>query len=122
MLDKLNRLKDDLNGSKAEKFKTEGLGQFLTGDVTLLFGPKPYTMSFFKGTVVGLQEGIPLSGIDFGVGGPEEGWQELYQHKNFSRAISPKHGKLTLQGNMVRAMSNLNCLGYVAKALCNVMN
>lgn len=121
MLEKLNRLKDVLNGSEADKFKNEGLGQYLTGDVTLTIGEKNYTMSFFKGTVVGLEEGIPLTGLDIGIAGPEDGWQELYQHHNFSKAISPKHGKLRLQGNMVRAMGNLNCLGYLAKALCRVM-
>lgn len=120
MLDKLILVQAKLNGEEAEKFKTSGMGAYLSGDVALVFGDQAYTLSFHRGTVTEVVKGIPLTGVDFGVAGPEEGWQELYKHKNFYKAIAPEKGKLRLQGNMVKAMGNLNCLGYLANVLCAV--
>lgn len=121
MLDKLVLVQEKINGEEAEQFKTEGLGEYLTGDVALVIGAQPYTLSFHKGRIIEVIKGLPLTGVDFGVAGPVEGWQELFEHRNLYRAIAPKHGKLHLQGNMVKAMGNLNCLGYLAKVLCSVI-
>ena len=121
MLDKLMMVKDILNGEEAATFKTEFWGEHLSGAVTLTFGTQPYTLTFYRGTVIEVVKGFPLTGTEFGVAGPEEGWQELYEHKNFHRAIAPKHGKLRLQGNMVKAMGNLNPLAFMARVLCRVM-
>jgi hypothetical protein len=118
MLEKLIKVQERLNGVEAEQFKTEAYGEYLTGDITLVFGEQSYTLSFYEGTVVHVAKGTPLTGIDIGVGGPEVGWQELYTHKNFSKAINPMHGKLQLMGNMIRCMSNLNCLGFLGRAIC----
>ncbi len=121
MKGKLLAVQKILNGEKAGDFKENGLGQYLTGDVTLTFDAESYTMTFHKGTVVEVLDGTNLTGVKMGVAGPTEGWQELYGHRNFSRAIAPKHGKLRLQGNMVKCMGNLNCLGYIARVLCEVV-
>lgn len=121
MLEKLILVQEKLNGEEAEKFKTDGFGIYLTGDVSLVFGDQSYTLSFHRGTVTEVVKGIPLTGVEFGVVGPEEGWQELYAHKNFYKAIAPEKGKLRLHGNMVKAMGNLNCLGYLANVLCAVI-
>lgn len=121
MLEKLRMVQDILNGEEAEQFKNEAFGQYLSGAVTLTFGDQPYTLTFYRGIVIEVVKGFPLTGTEFGVVGPEEGWKELYEHKNFHRAIAPKHGKLRLQGNMVKAMGNLNPLAYMARVLCRVM-
>jgi hypothetical protein len=121
VLDKLIQVQEKINGEESERFKTEGLGQYFTGDVALIFGEQTFTLSFQRGTITEVFQGSPLTGVDFSVAGPEEGWQELYVHKNFYRAIAPEKGKLHLQGNMVKAMGNLNCLGYLAKVLCTVV-
>lgn len=121
MKEKLLQVQILINGEKAEDFKENGLGKYLSGDVTYTFAEKAYTMTFHEGTMIAITEGVKLTGIDMGVTGSNEGWQELYMHKNFSRAIAPKHGKLSLQGNMVRCMGNLNCLGYISRILCEVV-
>jgi len=121
VLNKLILVQEKLNVEQAEKFRTYGLGQYLTGDVILTFGKQSYTLSFHKGKVIEVAKGIPLTGIDIGVTGPEEGWQELYEHKNFFKAIAPGKGKLSLQGNMLKAQGNLNSLDYLARVLCSVI-
>lgn len=119
MLEKLKVLQQRLN--EDPDFKTKGFARFMTGDVTLTFGPKQYTLALYKGTIIDVFEGIQLTGVDIGVGGPEEGWQMLYGHKNFYRGINPHHGKLSLQGNYIRAQTNINCLAYLCIKLCDVV-
>ena len=115
------KVKKILNEELAQDFKNKGLGQYLSGDVTFTIGNQSHTMTFHKGTLIEVMAGNNLTGIEMGVIGPEDGWQELYQHKNFSRALGPKHGKLRLQGNMVKCMGNLNSLGFIARVLCSVV-
>ena len=80
------------------------------------------TVSLFtKEKIIDIVKGNPLTGADFSVVGPEEGWQELYADKNFFRAVAPQKGKLCLQGNMVAAMGNYNALAYMMKVLCEVV-
>lgn len=121
MLETFRATGERLNGELSSAFRTDGLGEYLSGAVTFLIGESPYTMFFHKGRVIEVQAGLPLTGLDFGVGGPENGWEELYAHRNFSRSIAPRHGKLSLRGNLVRAMGNLNCLGFIARTLCLVL-
>ncbi|MDR3587165.1 MAG: hypothetical protein P4L59_17900 [Desulfosporosinus sp.] len=118
MLNKLNLLMEKLNQDPA--FKKEGFGEYLTGTMTLGFGENQYTLAFYKGTILEVFKGIPLTGIDIAVIGPEEGWQKFYEHKNFYRAINPHHGKLSLQGNYIRAQTNINCLEYLCTKLCEL--
>lgn len=121
MKEKLLRVQEIINNEKAGEFKDKWYGQHLSGDVTFTFGDRSYTMTFLKGTLVEVMEGVNLTGLEMGVEGPEEGWRELYAHRNFSRAIGPMHGKLRLKGNMVKCMGNLNPLGYIARTLCGVV-
>ena len=121
MKEKLLKVQQIINNEKSEEFKNKWLGQYLTGDVTLTFGDKPYTLTFNKGTIIEVMEGTNLTGVEMGVTGPQAGWDELYGHRNFSKAIGPKHGQLKLQGNMVKCIGNLNCLGYIARVLCSVV-
>lgn len=118
MLQRLQSLQRKLNGD--DSFKKRAFAEYLTGSITLGFGREQYTLGIYKGTIIEVLPGVPLTGIDIGVAGPEEGWQQLHDHRNFSRAINPLHGKLSLQGNMIRAMSNINCLAYCCKTLCEV--
>lgn len=119
MLEKLTLLQQRLNADEA--FKTKGFAQFMTGTITLGFGPKNYTFALYKGTILEVYEGVPLTGVDIGVAGPEEGWQMLYEHKNFYRGINPHHGKLSLQGNFIRAQTNINCLAYLCTKLTELV-
>ena len=121
MQERLLKVQEIINGEKADDFKSNWLGKYLTGDVTLTFGSESYTIAFYKGSALEVLVGTNLTGVEMGVAGPMDGWQELYDHRNFSRAIAPKHGKLRLQGNMVKCMGNLNCLGYIARVLCDVV-
>jgi hypothetical protein len=121
MKEKLLKVQKIINGEKEDEFKNKCYGQYLSGDVTFTFGSESYTMTFLKGALIEVMDGVNLTGIEMGVIGPQEGWQELYAHKNFSRAIGPMHGKLRLQGNMVKCMGNLNPLGYIARVLCGVV-
>jgi hypothetical protein len=118
MLHRLQLLQQKLNAD--DTFKKNAFAEYLTGAITLGFGKEQYTLAIYKGTVLEVSPGAPLTGIDIGVAGPEEGWQQLYGHRNFSRAINPLHGKLSLQGNMIRAIGNINCLAHCCKALCEI--
>lgn len=120
MKEKLLKIKEIINNEKTDDFKENYFGKYLTGDVTLTFDNVSYTMTFNKGVIVELIDGINLTGVEMGIIGPQAGWQELYTHKNFSRAIGPKHGRLGLQGNMIKNMGNLNSLGYIARVLCSI--
>ena len=119
MLDKLTLLQKQLN--EDPDFKTKGFGRYMTGSITLGFGPKQFTFALYKGTILEVFAGIPLTGVDVGVAGPEEGWQMFYEHKNFYRGINPHHGKLNLQGNFIRAQTNLNCIAYLCTKLTNLV-
>ncbi len=115
MLAKLQLLQQNLN--EDAEFKTKGFGQFMTGTITLGFGARQYTFALYKGTILEVFEGVPLTGVDIGVAGPDEGWRMFFEHKNFYRGINPHHGKLSLQGNYIRAQTNINCLAYLCTKL-----
>jgi hypothetical protein len=119
MLNKLTLLQEKLNQDAA--FKTEGFGEYMTGSITLGFGDIHFTLALYKGNILEVFEGVPITGMDIGVAGPEEGWKEFYQHKNFYRAINPCHGKLSLQGNFIRAQTNINCIEYVCTKLSELV-
>ena len=118
MLALFEKVLERINGDLAEAFRLEAFGEHLSGLVTFSVGARHFTWAIHKGAVVEASEGVPLTGLELGVGGPEEGWEELFEHRNFSRAIAPKHGRLSLQGDLVKAMGNLNALGFLASALC----
>lgn len=121
MKEKFEEVRERLNGEKHEAFLEEAFGEYLTSSMTFTMGADSYTLCFYKGEVVDVIEGTPLTGIDFGIAGPVEGWVELYAHRNFSRAIAPKHGKLRHQGDLVRSMGNLNATAFVCRVLCEVV-
>lgn len=121
MIDKFEKVKELINGSRREAFFQEGFGDYLSGCMTFTMGEDSYTMAFYRGEMIEVMEGLPLTGMDFGIKGPAEGWQELFKHRNFSMAIAPKHGQLRHQGNLVRSMGNLNATAFVCRALCDVM-
>ena len=118
VLEKLTLLQQKLN--EDPDFMTKGFARFMTGSITLGFGAKNYTLAFYKGKILEVFEGIPLTGVDVGVGGPEEGWKMFYGHKNFYRGINPHHGKLSLQGNFIRAQTNINTLAYLCTKLAEL--
>ncbi len=118
MLEKLVLLQQTLNEDPG--FMTKGFARFMTGTVSLGFGDKTFTFALYKGKILEVYEGIPLTGVDIGVGGPAEGWQMFYAHKNFYRGINPRHGKLNLQGNFIRAQANINTLAYLCTKLAEL--
>ena len=117
MLRQFENVKIRLNGDLSTTFKETYYAEYFSGDVTLTMGDASYTLSIHNGDVIATIAGSPLTGLDIGVTGSEEAWAELYAHKNFHRAVSPRHGKLRLQGNLVRCMGNLNCLSCIVKTL-----
>lgn len=119
MLDKLTLLQKKLN--EDADFNTKGFAQFMTGNITLGFGAIQFTFAFYKGNILEVFEGVPLTGVDVGVSGPEEGWQMFYDHKNFYRGINPHHGKLGLTGNYIRTQTNINCLSYLCTKLTDLV-
>lgn len=122
MVANFEKVKELLNGEEHEKFLKDGFGEYVTGRITFTIGDNNYTMYFHEGTVVDVKEGIPLEGMDFGLKGPISGWKDLFEHRNFSKAVSPKHGKLRHQGNLIRCMGNLNATAYICRILCSIVN
>lgn len=121
MIKYFEAVQEAINGELAESFCQDAFGEYVTGSVTFSMGNQHYTMDFYNGTMLNVYEGLPLTGLDFGIAGPQEGWEQLFCHRNFSMAVAPKHGKLRHQGNLVRSMCNLNAMAFLCRALCDAV-
>ena len=123
MLIKFEKVKELINGQEAETFKEKYFARYFTGDITLVFDLTPYTMSFHKGTMIETIKGKPLTGINFGLGGAQEQWNEFYKHRNFQFATSPAHNPnhFDFLGNILAFRQNNNVIAHLMRVVAMVM-
>lgn len=123
MLDKFNKVKELINGREAETFKEKYFARFFTGDITLVFGETPYTLSFHKGTMIDTIKGTPLTGINFGLEGTQAKWDEFFEHRNFQLATSPPHNPnhLGFLGSTLAFRQNNNVIAHLMRIIAKVM-
>ncbi len=123
--EKFQLLKEMINGSEAEEFKSYWDGRFFTGDMTFVFDKTPYTMFFYKGTMVSVEMGTPANGYYVGIQGSSDQWETFFRHRNFQLAISIKHcdAPFTQLGSALANRQNNTMIAQVmrltARAICD---
>jgi len=124
-LEKFKRLQEMINGAEAEEFKHYWDGRFFTGDMTFIFDKTPYTMYFFKGTMIDVEIGKPVNGYNVGIKGTQEQWDDFFAHRNFQLSISVKHCANPFEelGSALTNRQNNTVVAQVmrltAKAICD---
>lgn len=120
-LDKMEELKTLINGEEADKFLNYYYGKFFTGDITLIEGDVTYTLSFHKGKVVDIEEGVPNTGIDVGIQGTTEEWDKFATHKSLSVATNKGNDlNLTTLGGAIRFRQNFNVIAQLIRVYAGI--
>lgn len=120
-LEKMEELRDLINGEEAETFQEYYYGKFFTGDITLIEGDTSYTLSLHKGKVVDIEEGIPNTGIDVGVQGTSEEWDKFATHKSLSVATNKGNDlNLTTLGGAIRFRQNFNVVAQLIRVYAGI--
>ena len=116
-------MKELINGPEADEFKGRYLGRYFSGDMTFVFDQAPFTLTFHKGTMVAVELGKPLGGINIGLGGTTEQWQDFFRHRNFQLATSPKHNPLCFEtlGSPLGYRQNNNTIAQLMRVMAKVM-
>lgn len=122
-LQQFERVKELINGPEAELFKTRYLARYFSGDITFLMGGAPFTLTFHKGTMIAVELGKPVDGINIGLGGSDEQWRDFFGHKNFQLATSPKHNPLCFEilGSPLAYRQNNNTMAQLMRVMAKVM-
>lgn len=97
MLEKMERLKDYINGAYGEEFREYYYGKFFSGSMTFTEGSESGTIYLEDGKVIKAEEGIPEQGIDIGLEGTEKGWD---MWKTCRRSLSVVGYQIRKSGNM----------------------
>lgn len=124
-LEKFKLLKELINGPEAEVFKNEWDGRFFTGSMTFVFDRTPYSMYFYRGTMIDVEIGKPSDGYYVGISGSKKQWEEFFAHRNFQLAISVKHNAEPFEqlGSALANRQNNTIVAQVmrlaAKAICD---
>lgn len=123
MLGKFEKVKELINGAEAETFKEKYFARFFTGDITLVMDKISYTLSFHKGTMIDTAQGKQLSGINFGLGGTGEQWEDFFKHRNFQFATSAKRNPLCFEflGSPLAFRQNNNVIAHLLRVMAMVM-
>lgn len=124
MLEKFLQLKEIINGKETENFREKYFGKYFTGDITLTFENNSYTMSFHSGVMVAVMEGIPFTGINFGLQGTEERWADFFAKKIFGLATAPAYQNplgLTVTGSIIAFRQNYNIAAHLCKELAKLV-
>ena len=122
-LRQFEKVKELINGPEAELFKTRYLARYFSGDITFMMDGVPFTLTFHKGTMVSVELGKPIGGINIGLGGTQEQWSDFFRHKNFQLATSPKHNPLCFEilGSPLAYRQNNNTMAQLMRVMAKVM-
>jgi hypothetical protein len=67
-------------------------------------GRPTVVLTLVAGFVTSVEDGEGLTGVDYALEGPPEGWGVLFEERGcLPLAINPMHGRLRLRGNLVLA-------------------
>lgn len=124
MLEKLEKVKELINGPEAENFKEKYFARFFSGDITLVFDAVPYTLTFHKGTMIEVIQGKPLAGINFGLGGTQAQWEDFFEHRNFQFATSAKRNPKCFEflGSSIASRQNNNVIAHLMRVIAMAMS
>ena len=123
MFNILLELQQLINGPEAERTREWYFGKFFTGDINLVFEGKSYVLSFYKGEMVNVAEGMPLAGYSFGLSGTKERWEDFFRHGIFGFATAPAYQNplgLTVTGSVLSFRQNYNICAHVCKMLAKI--
>lgn len=115
-------LRDRLNGDCAETFREKYYGRFFSGDMSVKYDAQVFTLSIHQGKVVAVQQGTPITGVDIGVGGGAEDWQEFSHRKSLSVSLNSMNPhNLSLMGAPLRTRQNFNALAYLCRVFSEIL-
>lgn len=119
--EKMEQLKELINGEEAEKFLNYYYGKFFSGDITLKEENQAYTLTFHKGKCVDIEEGIPNTGIDIGVEGSKKEWDKFSAHRSLSVATNKGNAdNLTTLGGAIRFRQNFNVVAQLIRVYAGI--
>jgi hypothetical protein len=91
------RLNADDEFRELARWATARVGFSVTGHPT-------FALSLAAGRVTTVEEGEGLTGVDYAIEGPPEGWDVFFDERGcLPLAINSMHGRLRLRGNLVLA-------------------
>jgi hypothetical protein len=115
-------LRERLNGECSDSFKNRYFGRFFTGDVTIRHDDEVHTFSIHLGDVIAVRSGVPITGIDIGVAGAAEDWNEFADRKSLSVSTNKMNPhNLTVQGSPLRVRQNFNALAYFCRVFSEIL-
>lgn len=118
MLETLKQLQEIVNGPESERTREWYFGKFFTGTIGLKLEDKGYTLGFYKGEMVSVEEGLPLSGADFGLAGSMDCWRDFFERGIFGFATAPPYQNplgLTVTGSVLCFRQNYNICAHICK-------
>lgn len=122
MMEIAEELGRKLNGECSDKFANVYYGRFFTGDMTVKYDGAAFTLSMHNGKVVATVEGVPITGIDLGVSGSKEEWDQFAIRKSLSVSTNRMNPhNLTLLGAPLRTRQNFNALAYLCRVFSEIV-
>lgn len=77
-----------------------------------------HTYRVVPGVIASITPGVPLSGSDFWISGPLEGWREILEGSaHLLRALNPLHGQLEVGGDMVLMAGSMRTVCHICMVL-----
>lgn len=120
-LEKMQQLQELINGEEADKFLNFYYGKFFSGDISLTEDDTTYTLSFHKGKLIDIEEGMPNTGLDIGVTGTKKEWDKFATHKSLSVATNKGNAdNLTTLGGAIRFRQNFNVVAQLIRVWAGI--
>ena len=121
LYEKMLELKDLINGPESERFLDFYYGKFFKGDITIVDGEEACTLTFHFGKCIDVVEGVPNSGVDIGVKGNGEEWEQFASHKSLSIATNRGNKRnLTTMGGAIRFRQNFNVVAQLVRVYAGI--
>jgi hypothetical protein len=103
------RLNSDSGFRELARWTTARIGFGIAGHPTIV-------LTVVDGGVIAVEQGEGLRGIDYGLDGPRDGWDVLFEERGcLPLATNQLHGKLRLRGNLVLAAGDMWTLSNVVR-------
>ena len=125
MIEIFKELQQVINGPEAETAREWYFGKFFTGDFTITLEGKNYTMSFYKGEMIDVYEGLPYAGVNVGLSATMDRWKDFFNHGIFGFATAPAYQNplgLTVTGNIITFRQNYSLFAHVCKQFAKLCN
>lgn len=108
------RLKADDEFRQLARWTSARVGFSVAGHPTIV-------LTLASGVVLAAEEGEGVTGVDYALEGPPEGWDVFFAERGcLPLAINPMHGKLRLRGNLVLAAGDNWTLANIVRRFRSV--